>query len=87
MPHYSSPAAGDIEAPDIETAARWLMHRYAHDLFGPGAIVRQFEASAQTAFDAGITARAYLGAPAPGDGRLDFWPLEVYPVFLNDTPT
>lgn len=80
MPAFSSPQAGAIEAPNIDTAARWLMHRYTHALYGERAIVRQYDAGGNATAGDGITARAWLGAPVPGNGRLDWYAIEIYEV-------
>ncbi len=78
MPSYSSPQAGAIDAPDIITAARWLMHRHAHALYGERAIVRSLIAGGLGSAGEGITARAWVGAPRPGNGRLDETAIEIY---------
>lgn len=78
MPTYISPEAGEIEAPDGYTAALWLLHRYAHQLYGAGAIVRQREIWPLD-YDADHwTADGYLGAPVPGDNRLEYGGIYVY---------
>jgi len=78
MPAYTSPEAGDIEAPDPHTAARWLMHRLAHSRYGDGAIVRQFQAWPLDLAGEQWTASAWTGAPRPGDGELDYTGIYVY---------
>jgi hypothetical protein len=78
MPTYTSPEAGDIDAPDGHTAAAWLLHRLAHQLYGERAIVRARQIWPLD-YDADHwTASGYLGAPRPGDGRLDYIGIYVY---------
>ena len=78
MPAYTSPEAGDIDAPDPYTAARWLMHRLAHVRHGERAIARQFQAWPLDQSGDQWTAAAWIGAPRPGDGRLDYVGIYVY---------
>ena len=80
MPAYTSPDAGDIDAPDLWTAAHWLLHRLAHQRYGERAIVRQTQAFPLDAAGAVWVANAYIGAPRPGDGRLDYIGIAVYDV-------
>lgn len=83
MPAYTSPTAGTMEADSIEQAAYMMLRRYAKALYGPGAIVREYEAGGNGAAGDGITARAYVGRPTHGDGRLHWEAIEVYEI----TPT
>jgi len=78
MPTYTSPEAGDIDAPDGYTAARWLMHRLTHALYGERAIVRAFEAWPVSDTADTWSADAWLGAPRPGWGRLELHGISVY---------
>lgn len=78
MPTYTSPEAGEIEAPDGFIAAMWLMHRHAHALYGDRAIYREFQAYPLDYQADHWTASAWIGAPVPGDGRLDFAGIYVY---------
>lgn len=84
MPTYSSPTAGVIDAESIDQAAYLMMRRFAQATYGPGAIVREYEAGGNGAAGDGITARAYIGRPVHGDGRLDLHAIELYPV--ENTP-
>lgn len=83
MPTFSSPTAGVLDADNIDQAAYFILRRYAQALYGPGAIVREYEAGGNGAAGEGITARAYIGRPVHGDGRLDLHAIEVYEV-TND---
>lgn len=78
MPTYVSPEAGEIEAPDGYTAAAWLLHRLAHQIYGERAIVRSRDIWPLDYAADHWTASGYLGAPVPGDGRLDYWGIYVY---------
>lgn len=78
MPIYLSPEAGEIEAPDGHTAATWLMHRYAHELYGARAIVRERQIWPLSVDTDSWTASGWIGAPVAGDGRLNFIGIYVY---------
>lgn len=80
MATFYSPEAGEIEAFEIFTAAAWLMHRYTHELYGERAIVRQLTIGGATSFGDGIVAQAWLGAPVPGAGALDWYAIDVYEI-------
>ena len=80
MPTFTSPEAGDITAPDGWTASKWLMHRLAHARYGERAIAREFQAWPLDPDATVWSAAAYIGAPRPGDGRLDYTGLTVYDV-------
>lgn len=80
MAFFTSPSAGWIEAPDIYVAAKWLMHRTTHATYGERAIVRSLEIGGAGSDSNGIVARAWIGAPAPGAGRLEWTAIEVYDI-------
>lgn len=78
MPTYLSPEAGEIVAPDGYTAAHWLVHRLAHQRYGERAIFRELQIWPLD-YDADHwTASAWIGAPRPGAGALDFAGIYVY---------